>query len=154
MNKSIISFIAITALSAAIITSCKKDKEDVTYTVTFNSKGGTPTPPEQTVKDGNKAIKPTDPTRENFNFVGWTKADNETGALWNFDTEMVSADMTLFARWSIVTHAVTFDSDGGSAVAVQNVAHGGKADQPDDPTRSGYEFDGWFNGSAEWNFNP
>ena len=151
MNKYF-SYILVAALVfAAAITSCKKDEEP-TYTVSFNSKGGTPTPQEQTVKKGGKITKPADPTRANHTLAGWAKADNETSALWNFDSETVTEDMTLFARWSIVTHAVTFDSDGGSAVTAQNVAHGSTASKPADPTRSGHEFDGWFNGEAEWNF--
>ena len=138
---------------AAVFTSCETDKVEVpTYTVRFDSKGGTPTPQEQTVKEDGKVIKPADPTRDNYTFTGWAKADNETAALWNFETETVSGDITLFARWAINTHAVTFDSDGGSAVTAQNVAHGSPATKPANPTRNGYEFDGWFSGETEWNF--
>jgi len=61
--------------------------------------------------------------------------------------------LTLYARWTINTYRVTFDSDGGSAVSAQNVAHGDKVVKPNDPTRTGYQFDGWFNGNAEWNFS-
>ncbi|MBQ9721474.1 MAG: InlB B-repeat-containing protein [Oscillospiraceae bacterium] len=39
---------------------------------------------------------------------------------------------------------VTFDSDGGSAVAAQTVETGGKAAKPADPTLEGYRFLGWF----------
>ena len=140
----------LTAIFAIAMFSCKK--EDPTYTVSFNSKGGTPTPQEQTVKKGNKVSKPADPTRANYSLAGWAKADNETSALWNFETETVTDDMTLFARWSLITHTVTFDSDGGSAVPAQNVSNGGRATKPTDPTRNGYEFNGWFNGDLEWNF--
>ena len=52
----------------------------------------------------------------------------------------------------IETHLVTFDSDGGSAVATQNVEHGKTATKPTDPTRSGYDFDGWFKDDKEWDF--
>ena len=138
--------------TAFSVSSC--DKEDETkYTVSFNSKGGTPTPQDQTIKIGGKVVKPADPTRDNYSFRGWAKADNETSELWNFDTETVTGDMTLYAQWSIITHLVTFNSDGGSAVSPQNVAHGGTATKPADPTRNGYAFDGWFNGNMEWNFS-
>ena len=155
MNKKILLVLfAAVAVMAVTFTSCKKDEEKKvpTFTVSFNSKSGTPTPPQQTVKEGAKVTKPADPTRANYAFAGWAKADNATSALWNFDTETVSADMTLYARWATITHTVTFDSDGGSAVQAQNVADGGKATKPADPTRTGYEFDGWFNGATEWNF--
>ena len=39
---------------------------------------------------------------------------------------------------------VTFNSNGGSSVASQGMLVGGTATQPDDPTRDGYRFDGWY----------
>ena len=100
--------LATIALLCAIITgtlSCKK-KDDIvseeltTYTVGFESKGGTPVPPDQTVKKGDKVVKPEDPFLENHHLEGWAKADNDaTSALWNFETETVTADVTLYARW-------------------------------------------------------
>ena len=150
--KKYFSYILVAALVfAATFSSCEKEEEP-TYTVSFNSKGGTPAPQAQTVKKGGKVSKPADPTRENFNFAGWAKADNETSAFWDFATETVAADMTLFARWTTITHAVTFDSDGGTAVTAQNVAHGSSATKPADPTRDGYVFNGWFDGDTEWDF--
>ena len=55
---------------------------------------------------------------------------------------------------------VTFDSDGGSAVAPQQVLRGQKAQRPTDPTKDGYTFIGWYNKAdlqyinlPEWNFD-
>ena len=127
------------------------DKESPTYTVTFDSKGGSQVT-AQTVKEGGTVEKPVDPTLQNYGFAGWAKADNETSTLWNFETETVSGDMTLYARWSIHTYTVTFDSDGGSAVPAQTIAHGGTATNPEEPTRDGYVFDGWFHDNTEWDF--
>lgn len=42
------------------------------------------------------------------------------------------------------TFTVTFQSNGGSAVASQTVANGGKATEPADPTKEDYTFDGWY----------
>ena len=154
--KRFFSYLVVAAmifLVALSVSSCEKDKETPTYTVTFNSKGGTPTPQQQTVKEGGKVAKPTDPTLENYGFAGWAKADNETSVLWNFETETVVGDVTLFARWVINTYLVTFNSDGGTAVENKTVSHGSPVAKPTDPTRDGYEFDGWFNGETEWNFN-
>jgi len=136
---------------AAFVSSCEKD--DKTFTVAFNSKGGAPTPPPQTVKQDGRVEKPTEPSRENHNFDGWSNVDSETGAVWNFESDRVTEDMTLFARWSIITHLVNFDSDGGSQIAAQNVPHGSVVIRPvTNPTREGYDFDGWFNGETVWNF--
>ena len=148
---SFFSFIMMTALLAAVFTSCEKDTAVPTYTVTFDSKGGSQVA-SQTVREGGTVEKPADPTRDNHSFGGWSKADSETGVLWDFESEVVTIDMTLFARWAISTYSVTFDSDGGSSVPSQTVAHGSVATKPSDPTRNGYEFDGWFNNDVEWNF--
>ena len=42
------------------------------------------------------------------------------------------------------THEVTFNSNGGSAVAQQNVVHGGTITEPTNPTKSGHVFAGWY----------
>ena len=74
------------------------------YTVTFDLNGVTGTAPtSQTIKDGEKVTKPADPTDTVHTFAGWYKTkDATTGALsdpWNFDTDTVTADMTLYAQW-------------------------------------------------------
>lgn len=48
---------------------------------------------------------------------------------------------------SQVTYLVIFNSNGGSAVAAQSVLSGSTATEPDDPTRDGYTFDGWYSDS-------
>ena len=42
-----------------------------------------------------------------------------------------------------MTHTVTFDSNGGSAIEAQSVPNSGKAVRPADPTKEGYTFKGW-----------
>ena len=51
------------------------------------------------------------------------------------------------------TYTVTFDADGGSAVASQVVQEGGKAISPTTPTKEGYTFAGWFVGETAYNFD-
>ncbi len=48
---------------------------------------------------------------------------------------------------------VTFDTDGGSAVAKQTVKEGEKASEPTAPTKAGYEFEGWFIGDTAYDFS-
>ena len=55
------------------------------------------------------------------------------------------------------TYNVIFNTNGGSYVAGQNVAEGGKAARPTDPTKTAYEciFVGWFKEpglTTEWDF--
>lgn len=51
----------------------------------------------------------------------------------------------------IGAYTVTFQSEGGSEVASQIRANAPAA-QPDNPTKEGHTFIGWYNGESEWNF--
>lgn len=154
MKRIGLSFLVLVAIVlSAVLTSCDKiDELGGVYTVTFDSKGGSKVE-SQKVNEGELVTKPSDPTRDGHSFDGWAKADNESSAFWNFKTETVTASMTLYARWSANTYKITFDSNGGSSVSAQNVLYGATVTKPTDPTRNGYEFDGWFNGDKEWNFS-
>ena len=52
-----------------------------------------------------------------------------------------------------ITHKVTFDAAGGSAVEAQTVADGGCATEPAAPTRKGYDFKGWTLDGAAYDFS-
>ena len=69
----------------------------VKRTVTFDTVGGTNVE-SQTVTNGEKAIKPEDPTKEGYKFIGWYTKEND-GERWSFDRQ-VTTDVTLYARWS------------------------------------------------------
>ncbi len=57
-----------------------------------------------------------------------------------------------------LTPKVTFDSYGGTEVTAQDVAYGGTATEPTNPTRAAddyydsYTFDGWYKDGAKYNF--
>ena len=66
------------------------------HTVTFYTSGGSSIPP-QAVKDGEKATKPADPTKNGFTFGGWfTDATFKTAYDFN---QPVKANLVLFAKW-------------------------------------------------------
>ncbi|EFA22930.1 repeat protein [Bifidobacterium gallicum DSM 20093 = LMG 11596] len=124
-----------------------------TYTVTFNANGGSAVA-SQTVTHGNKASAPANPTRTGYTFQGWYTAASG-GTKFDFNTA-ITANRTLYAQWKINTYTVTFNSNGGSAVASQTVTHGNKASAPANPTRTGYTFQGWYtaaSGGTKFDFN-
>jgi len=160
--------VAAFALSCAIMlgaaAGCKdnndpEEKEVPSYVVTFDSKGGAPTPPAQTVKEGEKVAKPADPEKLGFTFVGWAKADNETSALWNFDTETVADAMVLYARWiEGPGFTVSFNAKGGTPTPPDQILKAGdKVSKPTDPELEGFLLTGWAKEdnatSALWNFD-
>ena len=122
------------------------------YTVTFNAYGGFPTPDEQHVKSGEKAVLPAEPTLKGHTFAFWYLGDDEENATaYDFDTP-VTGDITLTAKWNINKYTVTFNSYGGTPVPpAQEVEYGLTATKPDDPTLKGYTFAFWYLGEDEEN---
>lgn len=82
------------------------------------------------------------PEREHYIFEGWYTENGEK-------VTFVSESVTLTARWALETYTVTFESNGGSAVASENVAYGKQATEPEAPVREGFTFAGWFDEALE-----
>jgi uncharacterized repeat protein (TIGR02543 family) len=126
------------------------------YRVTFDANRGTPNTSE-VVKSGDCAVAPADPTRAGYKFIGWyTMASG--GEKFDFTTP-VTASFTLYAHWYsdvYKSYKVTFDANGGYPGHTVTVESGSKVSKPSDPSRLGYEFDGWFtekSGGSKFNFN-
>jgi uncharacterized repeat protein (TIGR02543 family) len=110
-------------------------------TVTFHSHGGSSVSP-QTERAGSSIILPTT-TRSGYTFDGWFASSAFDGtALTSPYTP--TGNITLYAAWK---NTVTFNSNGGSSINSQTVREGASITLPT-PTRSGYDFDGWFTSSA------
>ena len=103
------------------------------YTITFDTNGGSEVAPI-TQDYGTQITAPADPTREGYTFIGWDKAIPAT---------MPAEDLTVTAQWRINQYTITFDTDGGSAIAPITQDYGTQITAPADPTREGYTFIGW-----------
>ena len=114
------------------------------YTVTFNAYGGFPTPDEQHVKSGEKAVLPVAPTLKGYTFAFWYLGEDEQNATaYDFNTP-VTENITLTAKWNINKYTVTFNSYGGSKVDPQVVEYGLYAQEPEEPTLKGFTFAYWY----------
>jgi uncharacterized repeat protein (TIGR02543 family) len=101
------------------------------YTVTFKDHDETVLKTE-TVRHGQNATAPSEPTKENHTFTGWSVGfTNVTG---NIET---------VAQYSINTYTVTFKDHDETVLKTETVEHGANATAPSDPTREGYTFAGW-----------
>ena len=69
-----------------------------TFTVTFDSQGGSSVA-LQTIEEGGKVSQPAAATFTGHVFGGWYR---EAACLtaWNFDTDAVTCDITLYAKWT------------------------------------------------------
>ena|GEM_PF-5541269 len=112
------------------------------FTVTFDSQGGSSVA-AAIVEDGSVVAKPTDPTRTGYTFADWYTDTSHTTA-WNFMLNVITDNITLYAKWDINSYSVTFDSQGGSTVSSQNIDYGTLVTDPMAPTRNGYIFAGWY----------
>ncbi len=85
------------------------------------------------------------PTREGYNFVGWYKDSNLTQE-WSFIDDRVQGNLMLYAKWEAIPvyYTVIFNSNGGSLIEAKSVISGGTACAPMEPTKTGYEFVGWY----------
>jgi len=111
------------------------------YTVNFDSQGGSSVE-AQTIPSGGKVNQPASPAWGVSIFRGWYR---DAGATlpWNFSVDTVTNALTLYAGWTI-RYEVRFDSCGGSPVAVQRIAPGGKVALPMTPEWVMAEFRGWY----------
>ena len=94
-----------------------------TYTVTFETSGGSAVAPV-TVDAGSTATKPADPTKSGHNFGGWYK-DSTLQTPWDFANGTVTADTTLYAKWTANPPAPSYDdSDPTYAVSAPAAENG------------------------------
>ncbi len=96
--------------------------------------------------------------RTDYNFVGWNTAANGSGTAYAAGAQFnLTADITLYAQWSLIQVTVTFDKNGGNTEASTTQAtttiNGTVALPVTDPTRIDYVFAGWntaADGSGTW----
>ncbi len=117
------------------------------HTVTLEDTSSDGESAKQTVTEGETLTEPTAPTRTGYTFLGWYYGNKK----WSFDTDLPTGDMKLLARWA-ENCTVTFDSNGGTAIAPLVAAMGQKATAPTEPTRQFYDFAGWYSGDKLWDF--
>jgi len=77
-----------------------QEKNEVTFTIIFDSDGGSKVP-NQVIEEGNKIIKPNNPTKKDYEFVEWQLNDE------NFDfSSEISKNITIKAVWRKVNTSI------------------------------------------------
>ena len=103
------------------------------YTITFDTDGGTAVAPI-TQNYGTAITAPDAPTKEGHTFKGWSEQIPAT---------MPAGDKTITALWTVNQYTITFDTDGGTAVAPITQNYGTAITAPTAPTKEGHTFKGW-----------
>jgi|GEM_PF-3995596 len=107
-------------------------------TLSFNADGGNCATTSMTVTYFEEYELPT-PTRTGYEFLGWFDGDTQlTDGTW-----AGTSDLSLTAKWNVLSFAVTFVSNGGSAIPASSIAFGTSLSSYV-PVRENFTFGGWY----------
>lgn len=90
--------IAVIALLAIVVVLTLVGQANGGFTVRFDSRGGSDVA-AQKLEYGALIEEPEPPTREGFEFSGWY-IDSNCYDLWDFSSQTVSDNVTLYAGWT------------------------------------------------------
>lgn len=131
----------------------------LTHTVKFDSNGGSEVA-SQTIEENKFATEPEKPTRNGYTFNGWYIGETA----FDFATP-ITVDTTLTAKWTeeetkaednkptVTKYTVKFNYGYSNKVTSKSVEKGKTVAKPSNPSRSGYTFLGWYNGSTKFDFS-
>ena len=116
-----------------------------TYTITFNSRGGTSV--NDTMRVTYDTIYENLPTTERtgYTFLGWYTSGGKK--IEEGNTVKITGDLTLYAKWEQTSYTVTFDVNTEDATLSTNsktVKYNEQYSALPEPKKSGYNFLGWF----------
>jgi len=121
------------------------------YTVTFDGNGENSSAPSgATVAYAGLVPAPQNPTRTGYTFEAWTKEATGVTA-WNFATDTVTQNSTLFAKWVANSYEVLYDLNYTGAVAgeILSQTYDDLYQLPTpNPVRTGYVFEGWYDATT------
>lgn len=114
------------------------------YTITFNSAGGTPV---EAITDvyNTKIMKPADPIRSGYQFIGWMNGENPA----TFPLRLTES-LNLTAKWQIIEYPITYigmdgvENSNPASYTIESTA----ITLVDPGIRTGYTFMGWYTDEA------
>jgi len=111
--------------------------------ISFNSNGGTPNPASRVIANGSQIGALPTVIRDNHSFEGWWTA--LIGGTRITSSSVITANITLFARWNLVSVTVTFSPTGGSVSPTNIILNSGNAvGTLPTPIRTNHNFAGWW----------
>ena len=114
------------------------------YTITFITNGGGGIQP--ITKDYGSTLNVPQINKTGYSFGGWYK-DQGLTQLYIVPVSMPAESLTLHARWVVNRYTITFVTNGGNVIPVQNNAYGSGISLPS-ANKTGHLFLGWFTDSS------
>ena len=131
-------------LGAIVLSSCSafvqlQDK----VIARFNSNIGYQIPDQ--LLDRGSLIKEPLQEAAGYEFHGWYRQSNPqpSDVIWNFNVDRIEASLVLYARWTLQTFIIEFQSNGGPNYASIEFSLNTEVILPT-PTRQGFTFGGWY----------
>ena len=122
------------------------------YTITFNPRGGTVDIESKTVKYGEPYGELPVPIRTGYTFTGWSFGNYPDTFVTSESIYWLTYDKTLFGNWKGNTYKVTFDANGGTVnTNSKNVTFGYTYGDLPTPSKTGYDFVGWYTDPTDGN---
>lgn len=114
-----------------------------TYTVTFETNGGTVSPTTKEVTYDSTYGELPIPTKDGYTFMGWYTSQTGGSQIHKTNVVKITSHQTLYANWTKKIVA-TFNGNGGSDG--QSIARdkGEALGTLPTSTRAGYKFEGWY----------
>lgn len=111
------------------------------YTITFDSKGGSEVSPI-TAEYGAPIAAPANPVKTGYEFAGWY-LDEAYTTHFTFATMPLNG-ATLYAKWDKASFKLIYHSNGGTEIPESVHLFGDAISEPSAPSKEGYEFAGWY----------
>ena len=136
-----------TATYSAYTTTCDNTKATITYDL--NGGTGATCDPQTVTKGEEFDLCDQTPTKEGYEFAGWTDGVNTYAA---GATVTVDKSTTFYAKWNAKTITITWDqnyTDCPEAATSTYIYDGEEIAMPAEPIRTGYKFTGWFTAATD-----
>ena len=116
------------------------------YTITYVNVDGATNENPASYNVETETITLKDPAKAGYTFEGWYMAEDFTG---NVVTEIVqgtTGNITLYAKWELVSYTITYELDGGTNAPENPESYNVESETITlkDPVKTGYTFAGWY----------
>lgn len=132
----------------SILGSIANKNRDIMY----NTNGGTLS--SNVIKSFNywDSISLPTPTHNELSFYGWYESPTFSGEPIK-EIRNRASNLVVYARW-YMPYTITFDSNGGNNVSsIKQQTMNGSIQMPNNPSRNGYTFNGWYKTEIDDNGN-
>ena len=97
-------------------------------------------------------------TKENYTLTAWNTVADGKGTNYSISEYSNAVDtplstehgvtINLYAIWTANPYTISFEENGGTEVADITAGYGSEVSEPNEPTKLGYTFGGWYADSA------